>query len=453
MKHKHTHNDKSCEICRLRVPFVLPEHLCEEFAKANVVIFAGAGVSSESELVLKNTLYHHIAEELQEADTNLVFPDLMEKYVERPNGRLDLLKKIDDRLNRVRSFPELYGQATRFHRELATLFSVTTIVTTNWDNFFEVQCHAKPFVYPSDVAFWDAAPRRVLKIHGTENNYGSIIATRSDYEKCQSELSENLIGGKLKDILATKTVVYVGYSLNDDDFLQISAFVRDQMQGLERQAYVVTLDNSAKSLERFSDLRLIPIITDGTYFISKVKERLQSHPCYIDDDMYDWIDELLDQVNTAHDQLYEDLNMFDNPEIIYCGVYQDGLIHGLERILRRKGSGEYSHKHNVIEKLKAYEPIRKNYIRLRNYFDSSYVEGYQSALFSILNFSEGEDASPPLFYSVGSPRELWDWEEYAEALPEIPSWHKTSYAKAKKLASKYLPFREEGIVLHHRCEL
>lgn len=435
------------------MPFVLPEHLYEEFAKANVVIFAGAGVSSESELVLKNTLYDSIAGELQETDTNLAFPDLMEKYAKRPNGRLDLLKKIDQRLNTVRSFPELYGQATRFHRELSTLFSVTTIVTTNWDNFFEVQCHAKPFVYPSDVAFWDAAPRRVLKIHGTESNYGSIVATRTDYEKCLSDLSKNLIGGKLKDILATRTVVYIGYSLKDDDFLQISAFVRDQMQGLQHQAYVVTLDNKEKSLERFSDLGLIPIVTDGAHFIGKVKERLGSHPCHIGDDMYDQIRELLTKVSASHDQLYKHLNMFDNPEIIYCGVYQDGLIHGLERILRRRGSGEYSHRHNVIGTIQAYEPIRKKYIRRRNYFDSSYVVGYQSALFSILDFSDGEDASSPLFYAVGSPRLLWDWEQYSDALPEIPGWHKTSFGKAERLVRKYLPFREEGIILHHSCEL
>ena len=45
---------------------------------------------------------------------------------DRPDGRQRLLERILARLRYVESFPELYQQATRFHRELSTLFYVDT---------------------------------------------------------------------------------------------------------------------------------------------------------------------------------------------------------------------------------------------------------------------------------------------------------------------------------------
>ena len=228
-------DDCSCIFCKHDLPFQLPQNLLDDFMHGKVAVFVGAGVSTENNTVLKNTLYDAVRAEVRPEIADLSFPDLMEKLAEQPNGRLRLLTHIRTRLDQIYSFPELYRAATRFHKELATLFTVDTIVTTNWDTYFERECLATPFVFPEDIAFWEAADRRVLKIHGTIENYGSIVATRSDYETCRDRLDKNMIGAFLKQILATKTVVFFGYSVRDDDFIYIMKAVQEQMKMLGKR--------------------------------------------------------------------------------------------------------------------------------------------------------------------------------------------------------------------------
>ncbi|SPE28834.1 conserved hypothetical protein [Acidobacteriia bacterium SbA2] len=189
----------------------MPGDLLTDFLQGKVSIIAGAGISTESKAVLKETFYEDVADELNLRESSLAFPELMEKYCGQPNGRFKLLKKIRERFEHIDSFPELNWSATSFHRELGTFFPIRNIVTTNWDNYFEEHCKATPFITDPDLAFWDAADRRVLKLHGSITNLGSVVATTLDYEQCQKRLDTGILGAVLKTILATQTIVFVGY--------------------------------------------------------------------------------------------------------------------------------------------------------------------------------------------------------------------------------------------------
>jgi hypothetical protein len=81
---------------------------------------------------------------------------------------------------------------------------INTYITTNWDRIIEEECCAKPFVYDSDLRFWDVPERKVLKIHGTIDDYSSMIVTRDDYDRSLERLKISLLGGKLKEILANR---------------------------------------------------------------------------------------------------------------------------------------------------------------------------------------------------------------------------------------------------------
>jgi len=86
----------------------------------------------------------------------------------------------------------------------------------------------------------------VFKIHGSINNYGSIIATEEDYKKCYKNLSSGLIGSRLKMVLATKVELFLGYSFGDKDFNKIYNLLRKEMNGILPHAYIITLDSSIK---------------------------------------------------------------------------------------------------------------------------------------------------------------------------------------------------------------
>ncbi len=157
-----------------------------------------------------------------------------------------------------------------------------TFVTTNWDRYFENICKAKPFDYDSDLRFWELPSRRVLKIHGTIDDYSSIVATREDYTKCAKRLQTSLIGGKLKEILSTKTCIFIGYSMKDDDFREIFQFVKEA-QGQFRKSHYIVSPFIYKKLP-FDDL--IPIKTDGTFFLKTIKDHMCNSFDFLPDSVF-----------------------------------------------------------------------------------------------------------------------------------------------------------------------
>lgn len=162
-----SHHSDSCDICKAKKPFRLHSSLLSEFRNGNAVVFAGAGVSTENKDAGGYTLYEQVCSITKLNPKTSNFPDAMETFTSQPNGRLRLVERIKDHLDYVDSFPDLQREATRFHKELATLYTVDTIVTTNWDTYFERFCGAQPFISPPDFAFWGASKRKVLKIHGS----------------------------------------------------------------------------------------------------------------------------------------------------------------------------------------------------------------------------------------------------------------------------------------------
>lgn len=135
-----------CAVCRDQKEFVLPKHLLDQLSAGNVVLFAGAGVSTEFRSVFPTTFYEDVHQMLGLADDEKPsFPKLMTRLCERPDGRITLLEKFRERLSYIQSFPELHRKATRFHSELTTVYQIDTYVTTNWDDYFEQECGATTF--------------------------------------------------------------------------------------------------------------------------------------------------------------------------------------------------------------------------------------------------------------------------------------------------------------------
>lgn len=181
--------DCVCAYCRNRKPFTVSEHLLEAIASGNAAVFAGAGVSTENRTYARRTFYEEICSELKIPEGQ-PFPKVMDVYCSQPDGRLKLLSKIKKRFDYFISFDEFYLAMTQFHRSISSLYVLNDIITTNWDDFFERECNFDAFVYDSDLAFWDASRRRVMKIHGSITNFGSIVATSADYRRSFKRLND-----------------------------------------------------------------------------------------------------------------------------------------------------------------------------------------------------------------------------------------------------------------------
>ncbi|GLW49211.1 hypothetical protein Stsp02_48720 [Streptomyces sp. NBRC 14336] len=382
----------SCYLCEHDTPVELPQSLVEAAAKGDVAIFAGAGISTEVPAVFPVNMYTEVAQELN-IDPGPSFPAVMQRY-EDQNGRPDLVRKIWQRFDYADSFPGLRSDATRFHRELATMPYISDIITTNWDRYFEQDCGAIPIVADSDYALHSLPNRKVYKIHGSIDSLSSLVATSDDYQRVLESLKGNAIGGTLRHLLATKTVIFIGYSLSDSDFIEIYKTLTTGMSKMRPRAYIV----SPFPPPNASDFDLSVLQTGGDHFLHQLKEAVTSHhDHYLFDDIYDWVRKAHERVSRAHADAQE-LNHKEFPGVIYCLSYQDGLLDACSRILTRRKTGEYSDGARVHRLAHNYEAMRKKKKKEQNYWDVSYIEGYLNGLTLLLLEDEQQADLLPLFF-------------------------------------------------------
>jgi len=427
-----------CAYCKNNNDFDIPSDIIESLENGNLVLFCGGGISTESKIVFPNSFYETICYELDEKPI-YSFSNLMSRFCELPNGRKKLIKRIRDRFNYIKSFREIYDSATRFHRELSKFYMIDTIVTTNWDDYFEEQCRAVPIVTEEDLALWDSSYRNVLKIHGSVNSIGTIIATDEDYERCYNELSENLIGGKLKDILATKTVVFIGYSFGDEDLNKILQFVKDKMQSYTPHLFIVTIDKNLNEKVDYPSKSIIH--TDGTFFLHKLNNYLVGKKYINTLQGEEVIERKYSELVTAH-SLISDMEIEKFPNNLYTLFYQDGMIHAFERFLEMRNSGIYYRPGYIYNVSSGYKEKIKDYHDKKTYFDEMYFEGYLSGLVALLMNEDELNGLP--FYCKPPDEFFVELTDYLESIQNNIESEYSDYAK--KFVDEH---NFEGLVWHH----
>lgn len=424
-----------CAICKNNKPFDLPKDIVEAAINGDLVLFCGAGISTEGKTVLPFSFYTSIKDELGITDDSISFSSLMQQYCDIPNGRRKLLKKIRDRFKCIHSFPELERQATAFHRELAEIYSIRTIITTNWDTYFEDFCGAIPITIPEDFAFWDDNFRCVLKIHGSIQNLSSIIATTDDYNKCFKQLQNGIIGATLKSILATKTVVFIGFSFGDEDFNQIINYIRDEMGSIYPHVYIVTLDETLR--ERLNYKNSTFIVTSGTFFLHEIKLDLIKKGVIKNCSIYSLIENVLGELEALHEKVSR-INLIEYPCAIYTLSYQDGVIHAFERFLHNYQTGEYNQPGRLGRIAGKYEEWTEKFHKAGNYWDEAYYEGYINGLV-LIEACENDNSivnAFPFLYLPNAKQPLTTYTIFMDELARV-SHGRSKYLKfAKTIVNK-----------------
>jgi hypothetical protein len=419
----------------------MPPEILAACRSGNLVIFAGAGTSTEAATVLPVTLYSQIHEALElPGDDASTFPRMMQRYEDR-HGRSALLKQIKQRLDYVRSFPELERRASQFARALASLFPVTDIFTTNWDDYFERHCAATPFLTEQDWALWRDGDRKVFKLHGSISAPGSVVATDADYKRCYREMNKGLIGATLKTMLATKTVVFVGYSFGDADFNAVYGLLKRRMKDILPRAYIVSLDerDPPNPVSRLHVIR-----TDATYFVEQLKNALPDSE-FIPDSRLEVAGYMASIVMAAHEQMLERHPLTEHPETAIAAMYQDGLIHAFEHQHANRTRGDYSHTCHVKAMIATYEELRVERLRHRHYGEVAYVDGFLAGLRFLLQ-SDDEREGLSLYQLFGHAGRLQRLDEFVAASQNAHALHKAAYREAERIASAHAPY---GTVPHH----
>lgn len=198
--------------------------------------------------------------------------------------------------------------------------------------------------------------------------------------------------------MSTKTIVYVGYSISDDNYIRLLKNISKLLGNMARQSYFVSPKIDRKHLSRLP-IKLTPIETDGSYFLEEIRKHVNSllpqGYGITPDDAFLQCAELLEAMLSLHEDTAAIWTDIRHPLSIFALSYQDGLIHALQRFRSKGKTAEYYDLHRVRHLVHLYEEKIRSYTNEADHWNACYFRGYQSGLIFLLIASSGEEFSWP----------------------------------------------------------
>lgn len=211
-----------------------------------LVIFVGAGVSANSGTPTWNELVKEFAKDLGDFDVDNA-PDLYLKipqYYFNERGE----KEYFEKLNEV--FLKKKYKSNPIHKEIFK-FRPTHIITTNYDTLLEEAAVEEGQFFHTvkhdlDLPY-DNFNKTIIKMHGDFENR-NIVLKEDDYLNYSSNFT--LIESYIKSLIATNTVLFIGYSVNDANFNLIFQWVKNILNNHFQPAYLIESNKSYSRMEQ-----------------------------------------------------------------------------------------------------------------------------------------------------------------------------------------------------------
>lgn len=252
------------------------ERLIRRIRRNKVTLFIGSGFSlkagapSVSELISKliedGELKYNT--ETEELSIRNVASDFVEK-----EGRHELMRCL------VKHF-SFTPTETSDHKMLASIPHFRTIFTTNYDSLIEDaypkgQCVVLTSSQGCSNA--DCASVNVYKIHGdltTLSNTDSIIITNEDYKDYFHKESLKALWEDLKYEFRHSYVVFIGYSLADDNILDIIKNVRCELNNNVKGMYLISPSIKPAHKQHLHSIGITCIELTAEQFFIKLKKSI-----------------------------------------------------------------------------------------------------------------------------------------------------------------------------------
>lgn len=386
VKRRRVPDKPTSKSVRARSPLLeLIDRIGREITDESCVLFVGAGSSTER-WPRGRSFYATIKAMTSLSESNShTFPEVMQKFCdERDGGHHNLL--IREAIHYIEHFL-LPGPANRvisqFSSQLATIPFFKVVLTTNWDPLLERALDVLvPMTQDRDLAFWDDRKKQVVKIHGCITQPHSIVATQSDYDSCVA--ANPLLFNKVRDLMATKTFLFTGFSLKDADFREIWDTITSRLGQFSKLAYALDPFATDDDITFWSQRGINLFRVRDVEFLEGLRNHFVDAAILPPDQLIKFLMGERNRIVKLHLKLNQDCD-----GEMSSAMYQDGLLHQLDDILDalRLGTSKQQdfenelglmHK-NVRAAHKQRDPIEiayysGRYAAISAYSEANYVE-------------------------------------------------------------------------------
>ena len=255
------------------------ESLFEAISKGEVVLWVGAGLSLYAGLPsgagLREILYEGLTPlEKEEVGKNSDLSHLADEICTLKGNRNYIIQTLKNTF--TRDF-----LSTETHKIISQIPHFRNIITTNYDSLFEsVYGSSKLNVIFSDdhTPYIDDKKVNLFKIHGDLSAPNSIIITESDYNNFFSKDTEqNTIWSVIKGIIATKSILFIGYGLEDTNVEVVFNKIREKIGENRKECYFVAPNISTTKSKKLIRAKIHPIFLTGEKLFEELIEYLKKN--------------------------------------------------------------------------------------------------------------------------------------------------------------------------------
>ena len=228
------------------------QDIIELIRKGDVVLFIGSGFSlkagAPSGMELCNIIYNALPDNIKEENsikTEYTLQKLSDTF-ELHKGRKALIELLENAFN-----IELKDISDQ--RQLAAIPLFKHIITTNYDSLIEdaYAGNCNLVITNTDLSTIDSRKPTIYKIHGDFSQPDNIVITTEDYNRLYNQEQENLIWDSIRTEFSRHNILFIGYSLSDQNIQILIKHIRNQMGESAKHLYVLI-----PSIEETARLRL-----------------------------------------------------------------------------------------------------------------------------------------------------------------------------------------------------
>ncbi|MGQ9335727.1 SIR2 family protein [Bacillus paralicheniformis] len=257
----------------------IPKSLIENAKNNNLVFFIGAGFSRDFGFPDWKGLVKLMLEKI--IDENPKYKPFLDLLESGTMGVLDILEyiKSEKRIIRDTIYKEFKYDMSKEHllEKHRKLFSISKkIITTNYDQLLEKAAKEQldKVVYTNThlIGQIHNLDEFILKIHGDHELANDCILLREDYEKLYDQ--DNAALTKMKSIIASKSILFIGFSLSDPYVSHVFEYVNNLYGGYHEKSFILSVNNDDFTKYNVTNIQLEnhdQIVT----FLEQLSERLE----------------------------------------------------------------------------------------------------------------------------------------------------------------------------------
>lgn len=235
-----------------KIEQLVPKPLLDDLIRGSVVPFVGSGFSRNCEgpagFVMPdwNELGKQVAADMPDYDYSGSPIDALSVYEERFK-RPALVDRIRRACLAGKVFP---GEA---HRLFCDCFG-STVCTTNFDTLLEdayrdAHIGSLVVVGESGLTLTNPDGATIVKVHGDFSQPDGMVVTEGDYDLFVSR--NPVLCTFVSNLFITKTMLLIGYSLDDADMRQLLKVVQSRLGRLARPVYCIQIGATADDIARY----------------------------------------------------------------------------------------------------------------------------------------------------------------------------------------------------------